>query len=79
MNIYEYILLSNFVYIYILYIYTIYIYTINVYMNFVLFVYCNIVATHTYDGHTDLTFTRSFPACFNSRNDLRNCEHDPSY
>ena len=21
-------------------------------MNFVFFVYCNIVATHTYDGHT---------------------------
>ena len=22
-------------------------------MNFVFFVYCNIVATHTYDGHTE--------------------------
>ena len=39
--VYEYILLSNFIYIYI------YIYI----TNFVLFVYCNIVATHTYDGH----------------------------
>ena len=37
-------------------------------MNFVLFVYCNIVATHTYDGHTGFTFTRSFPAGFTRRN-----------
>ena len=41
--------------------------------------YCNIVATHTYDGHTGFTFTWSFPAGFNSRNGLHNCEHDPSY
>ena len=31
-------------------------YSIMFYMNFVFFVYCNIVATHTYDGHTGFTF-----------------------
>ena len=25
--------------------------------NFVLFVFCNIVATHTHTGHTDFRFT----------------------
>ena len=65
----------NTIYIYI----CIYVYTIYIYMNFVLFVYCNIVATHTYDGYTGFTFTWSFPAGFTSRNDLHNCQHDPSY
>ena len=36
---------------YILYVY------IYIYMNFVLFVYCNIVATHAHDGYTGFTFT----------------------
>ena len=60
--VYEYILLSNliyiYIYIYIIYIYTIYIYILYIYMhmNFVFFVYCNIVATHTYDGHTGFKF-----------------------
>ena len=48
-------------------------------MKFGFFVYCNIVATHTYDGHTGFTFTQSFPAGFTSRNGLPNCEHDPNY
>ena len=48
-------------------------------MNFMFFVYCSIVATHTYDGHIGFTFTCSFPAGFNRRNSLHNCEHDPSY
>ena len=52
---------------------------INVYMNFVFFVYCNIVATYTYDGHTGFTFIWSFPVGFTSRYGLHNCEHDPSY
>ena len=71
--------------IYILYIYYIlymhYIYYIYIYihMNFVFFVYCNIVATHTYNGHTGFSFVWSFPACFACRNGLHNCEHDPSY
>ena len=43
------------------------------------FVYCNSATVHTYDGHTSFTFTSSFPAGFTSRNDLHNCEHDPSY
>ena len=30
---------------------------IYIYINFVLFVYCNIVATHTDTGHTGFTFT----------------------
>ena len=30
---------------------------IDIYMNFVCFVYCNIVTTHTPDGHTGLSFT----------------------
>ena len=41
--------------IYVIYVY-IYIY-IYIYMNFVFFVYCKIVATHTQDGHTGSTFT----------------------
>ena len=48
-------------------------------MNLVFFVYSNIAATHTCHGHTGFTFTRSFPAVFNSRNGLHNWEHDPSY
>ena len=48
-------------------------------MNFVFFVYCNIVATHTYDGHTGFTFILCFPDSFTSRNSLRCCEHGPSY
>ena len=41
----------------IIYIYTFYIYVcIYIYMNFVCFVYYNIVATHTQDGHTGFTF-----------------------
>ena len=56
----------------------IYIY-IYIYINFAFFVYWNIVATHTYDGHTGFTFTWSFPAGFIYRNGLHNCEHDPSY
>ena len=43
------------------------------------FCYCNIIATHTYDGHTGFTFTWSFPAGSTSWNDLHNSEHDPSY
>ena len=72
MNIYQYILLSNLIYIYIY----IYIYT---YMNIVGFFLLQHCPTHTYDGHTGFTFTWSFPAGFNSRNGLHNCEHDPSY
>ena len=77
------------IYIYVLYIYILYIYTlyvciyiyiyIYIYINFAFFVYWNIVATHTYDGHTGFTFTWSFPAGFTSGNGLHNCEHDPSY
>ena len=48
-------------------------------MNFVFFVYCNIVAIHTYDGHTSFTFTWPFAAGFINRNGLHNCEHDPTY
>ena len=60
-TVYEYILLSKLIYIYIymhiIYIYTFYIYVyIYIYMNFVCFVYYNIVATHTQDGHTGFTF-----------------------
>ena len=47
-------------------------------MKFVIFVYCNNVAAHTYGGHTGFTFTLSFQAGFTSRNGLHNCEHDPS-
>ena len=81
MNVYEYIWIYSIIQfdIYIdINVYTIYIY-IYIYMNFVFFVNCNIVATHTYDGHTGFTFTWSFPAGFTSRNGLHNCEHDPSY
>ena len=46
-------------------------------MKFVFFVYCNIVATNTYDGHTGFTF--HIPAGFTSTDGLHNCEHDPSY
>ena len=74
-DIYIYILYTYILYIY--YIYIIYIYII--YMDFVFFVYCNIVATHTYDGHTGFTFIWSLPAGFTSRNGQHNCEHDPSY
>ena len=62
-TVYEYILLSKFIYIYIyIYIYAYYIYIhfiymcVYIYMNFVCFVYYNIVATHTQDGHTGFTF-----------------------
>ena len=48
-------------------------------MNFVFFVYCNIVTTRTDDGHTGFIFIWSFPLGFTSRNGLHNCEHDPSY
>ena len=45
-----------YIYIYVyIYIY-IYIYAICQ-TNFVLFVFCNIVATHTHTGHTGFTFT----------------------
>ena len=37
---------------------------IYIYMNFMCFVYCNIVATHTHDGHTGFTFKQSFPGSF---------------
>ena len=41
---------------------------------------CDIVATHTYDGHTGFTFIWSFTAGFTSRDGLlHNCEHHPSY
>ena len=62
-TVYEYILLSKLIYIYIyiyiciLYIYIHFIYMyVYIYMNFVCFVYYNIVATHTQDGHTGFTF-----------------------
>ena len=46
----------------IFYIY-IYIYVyVCIYELCIFFVYCNIVATHTHDGHTGFTFTQSFPA-----------------
>ena len=54
-------------------------YRIYICMNFVFSVYCNIVATYTYDGHTGFTFIWPFPAGFTSRHGLHNCEHDPSY
>ena len=41
---------------------------IYIYMDFAFFVYCNIVAIHTYDGHTGFTFIWYFPAGFSSRN-----------
>ena len=71
MNVYEYIWIYSIIQfdIYI----DINVYTIYIYMNFVFFVNCNIVATHTYDGHTGFTFTWSFPAGFTSRNDPHNC------
>ena len=31
-------------------------YTKYMHMNFVFFIHCNIVATHTYDGHTGFEF-----------------------
>ena len=51
---YIHIYLYMYIYIYV-YIY-IYIY-ICTYINFVFFVYCNIVATYTHTGHTGFTFT----------------------
>ena len=45
-------------------------------MNFVLFVYCSIVTTYTYDGHTGFTFIWSFLAGFTSKYGLHNCEHE---
>ena len=50
--------------------------------NIYIYIYklCDIVATHTYDGHTGFTFIWSFTAVFTSRDGLlHNCEHDPSY
>ena len=41
----------------------IYIY-IYIYINFAFFVYCNIVETHTDNGHTGFAFTYSFTAGF---------------
>ena len=70
-TVYEYIIYMNISYYLIWYIY--------IYELCVFFVYCNIVATHTHDGHTGFTFIWSFPAGFTSRNGLHNCEHDPSY
>ena len=55
MIVYGYMVLSNFLYIYI------YVY-VCIYELCIFFVYCNIVATHTHDGHTGFTFTQSFPA-----------------
>ena len=57
----------------------IYIYICIYITDFVFFVYCNIVATHTHDCYTGFTFTQSFPAGFTSRNGLPNCEHDPRH
>ena len=69
-NIYGNILLSNLIYIYIYILYIDTIYVIDT---------IDIVAIHTYNGHTGFTFAWSFPAAFNSRNGLHSCEHDPSY
>ena len=54
-----------------------------IYINFVFFVYCNIVTTHTHTGHTGFHIHIIFPSCFyliivTSRNSLPNCEYDPS-
>ena len=53
--VYEFILLSNLIYNYICPQARVS-YTIYTHMNFVFFVYCNLVATHTYDGHTAFKF-----------------------
>ena len=58
-----------------------------IYINFVCFVYCNNVATHTHTAaHCSHWFYIHiiFPGCFylfivTSRNSLPNCEHDPIY
>ena len=60
-----------------LYLLTFTVFTYNLILCF--FVYCNIVATHSYDGRTGFTFIWSFPAGFTSKNGLHNCEHGPSY
>ena len=70
--IWKYSIIQFDIYIYI-YIYTLYIDTIYIIDPI------DIVAIHTYDGHTGFTFAWSFPAAFNSRNGLHSCEHDPSY
>ena len=80
MNIYEYIPLSNLIYIYYIYIYM-YIYTIyTIYISmyiYIHYIYIYIfVETHTYNGHTGFKFMWSFPAGFTSRNGLHNYEHD---
>ena len=80
MNILIYTYIQFDIYVYMLYLYVIYIYIyIYIYMNFMFFVYCNIVTTYTYDGHTGFTFQWSFPAGFTRRYGLHNCEDDPSY
>ena len=80
-TIYEYILLSNFIYIiYILYIYNIYIYIYIYTLRF--FVYSNIVATHWSHRflHIHIIFSSWFYLIIvTSRNSLPNCEHDTSY
>ena len=56
MNIYYY-PVSSLIYVYIyIYKYITYLY-IYIYLNFVLFVYCNVVAKHTHTSQTGFTFT----------------------
>ena len=83
-TVYEYILLSNLIYIYIyIYILSYYIYIymhiciiylhiyIYIYMNFMFFIYCNIVANHTHNLFQLVLLVET--------DGLPNCEHDPSY
>ena len=83
--IYLYIYLYIYIYVYIyIYIY-IYIYYDNyICINFVFFVYCNIVAIHVHTAAHWFCIHIIFPSCFyliivTSTNSLPNCEHVPSY
>ena len=72
-TVHVYIIVYEYIWIYSIIQFNIYIYYIYIW-TLCFFVYCNIVATHTYDGHTGFTFIWSFPAGFTSRNGLHNCE-----
>ena len=61
-TVFEYIIVYEYIYIYLylsiylsVYLY-IYLYIYTYISDFVFFVYCNIVATHTHDCHTGFTF-----------------------
>ena len=76
----EYIIVHEYIWICSIIQFDIYIYNIYTHIYIIyIYIYIYIYDTHTYDGHTGFTFTCSFPAGFNSRNGLHNCEHDASY